>query len=112
MLGRPGGAIWISAPMQAAYCRLHELGFAHSVETWLDDRLVGGLYGVRIGAVFFGESMFSRATDASKVALVHLVARLNRGGAVDPVAAYRAAGYRRKVAEERPAVVSGGGGIV
>ena len=56
------------------------MGCCHSVECWQDGKLVGGLYGVRIGAVFFGESMFSRVTDASKVALVHLVARLNAGG--------------------------------
>ena len=75
---RPGQAgTWISAPMQAAYCRLHELGFAHSVETWLDDRLVGGLYGVAIGRMFYGESMFSHATDASKIALAHLCRHLD-----------------------------------
>jgi leucyl/phenylalanyl-tRNA--protein transferase len=56
------------------------MGHCHSVECWQDGKLVGGLYGVRIGAAFFGESMFSRVTDASKVALVHLVARLNAGG--------------------------------
>jgi len=63
---------WITAEMQAAYCRMHELGHAHSVETWHGDRLVGGLYGIAIGRVFFGESMFSHATDASKIALAHL----------------------------------------
>jgi leucyl/phenylalanyl-tRNA---protein transferase len=63
---------WIIPEMQFAYLRLHELGFAHSVETWHDDKLVGGLYGIAIGGVFFGESMFSRATDASKIALAHL----------------------------------------
>lgn len=72
----PGGGTWITAEMYAAYCRLHELGYAHSVESWLDDRLVGGLYGVALGGVFFGESMFSRATDASKVAFAHLVRQL------------------------------------
>ena len=56
------------------------MGFAHSVETWHADQLVGGLYGLSLGGAFFGESMFSRATDASKVALVHLVARLRQGG--------------------------------
>ena len=61
------------------YTQLHSLGHAHSIEAWHDNRLVGGLYGVHIGAAFFGESMFSRATDASKVALVHLVARLRHG---------------------------------
>ena len=59
-----------------AYARLHEMGFAHSVETWQDNALVGGLYGVSIGGAFFGESMFHRQRDASKVALVHLVNRL------------------------------------
>ena len=63
---------WITDEMQQAYIRLHELGFAHSVEVWLDDELVGGLYGIAIGMVFFGESMFSRVSDASKVALVRL----------------------------------------
>jgi leucyl/phenylalanyl-tRNA--protein transferase len=62
------------------YTELHELGFAHCVETWRDGRLVGGLYGVAIRGLFAGESMFSRETDASKVALVHLVSRLRRGG--------------------------------
>lgn len=64
---------WITPEMQAAYCRLHELGFAHSVECWQGGVLVGGLYGVCLGKCFFGESMFHRVTDASKVALVHLV---------------------------------------
>lgn len=78
---RPGQAgTWISAPMQAAYCRLHELGFAHSVETWLDDRLVGGLYGVAIGRMFYGESMFSLTADASKIAFAHLVRFLETQG--------------------------------
>jgi leucyl/phenylalanyl-tRNA--protein transferase len=65
---RPGGT-WLSPEMQAAYIRLHEMGYAHSVETWLGGRLVGGLYGVALGGVFFGESMFSRERDASKIAL-------------------------------------------
>lgn len=64
---------WIDEPMAVAYQRLHALGWAHSVETWSDGELVGGLYGVAIAGLFAGESMFSRATDASKVALVHLV---------------------------------------
>lgn len=63
---------WITAEMQAAYGRLHALGYAHSIETWHGDRLVGGLYGIAIGRAFFGESMFSHATDASKIALAHL----------------------------------------
>ena len=71
---------WINADILAAYEGLHRLGFAHSVECRVGGELVGGLYGVSLGAAFFGESMFSRATDASKVALVHLVARLRRGG--------------------------------
>ena len=68
---RPGGT-WLSPEMRAAYLRLHKLGYAHSVETWLNDRLVGGLYGIAIGNVFFGESMFSLERDASKVALKRL----------------------------------------
>ncbi|MFO1035014.1 MAG: leucyl/phenylalanyl-tRNA--protein transferase [Hyphomicrobiales bacterium] len=71
---------WINSRILNLYTGLHEMGHCHSVECWQGHRLVGGLYGVRLGAVFFGESMFSRATDASKVALVHLVARLNAGG--------------------------------
>ena len=65
---------WITPEMRLAYCQLHALGFAHSVETWQGEELVGGLYGVNVGRVFFGESMFSRQSDASKVALVALVA--------------------------------------
>lgn len=64
---------WITSDMQRAYEDLHERGFAHSIETYRDEELVGGLYGVRMGAVFFGESMFSRERDASKIALTHLV---------------------------------------
>jgi leucyl/phenylalanyl-tRNA---protein transferase len=64
---------WITAAMQEAYCRLHELGYAHSAEAWRGGELVGGVYGVRLGAVFFGESMFSREPDASKAALAGLV---------------------------------------
>ncbi len=71
---------WISGEMQAAYRHLHELGYAHSVETWVDDRLAGGLYGVAIGAMFYGESMFAHVTDASKIALVHLVGYLKENG--------------------------------
>lgn len=72
---RDGG--WISRDVAAAYTELHRLRHAHSVETWLDGQLVGGLYGVAIGGLFAGESMFSRARDASKVALVHLVGLLS-----------------------------------
>jgi leucyl/phenylalanyl-tRNA--protein transferase len=73
---------WINREIVRSYCRLHALGYAHSVETWQYGRLVGGLYGVALGGAFFGESMFSTTSDASKVALVHLVARLRRGGFV------------------------------
>jgi len=69
---------WISEEVKEGYRALHRLGFAHSVETWREDALAGGLYGVSIGAAFFGESMFHCETDASKVALVHLVERLRR----------------------------------
>jgi len=71
---------WITSEMRAAYLKLHRLGYAHSVETWRGDALVGGLYGVHLGGVFFGESMFSRERDASKVALAHLVAACEHNG--------------------------------
>ena len=71
---------WITAPMVEAYCDLHRAGVAHSIETWLDTKLVGGLYGVALGRAFFGESMFTRATDASKLALVALVRQLECWG--------------------------------
>ncbi|MDO8605688.1 MAG: leucyl/phenylalanyl-tRNA--protein transferase [Phaeospirillum sp.] len=71
---------WINEEIVRLFVELFRLGLAHSVETWRDGRLVGGLYGLGLGAAFFGESMFSRETDASKVALVHLVARLKLGG--------------------------------
>jgi leucyl/phenylalanyl-tRNA--protein transferase len=71
---------WINAEILALYTELHRTGFAHSVECWNGTQLVGGLYGVSLGAAFFGESMFSCERDASKVALVHLVARLIAGG--------------------------------
>jgi leucyl/phenylalanyl-tRNA--protein transferase len=73
---------WIDAVILASYCRLHRLGFAHSVECWDADGLQGGLYGVALGGAFFGESMFSRKTDASKIALVELVRHLRAAGAV------------------------------
>ena len=76
--GAPG--TWLGKDMQAAYLALHRAGHAHSFETWQEGRLVGGLYGVAIGRAFFGESMFSRATDASKVALAALVAELRARG--------------------------------
>jgi leucyl/phenylalanyl-tRNA---protein transferase len=75
-----GEGTWLSAEMQEAYCRLHALGHAHSVECWQGERLVGGLYGVALGAVFFGESMFSLAPNSSKAALVVLVRRLQEWG--------------------------------
>lgn len=71
---------WITAEMQEAYTHLHHLGFAHSIETWSGERLVGGLYGVALGPVFFGESMFSLVPDASKVALVDLCRAMQAGG--------------------------------
>ena len=67
---------WITGEMIEAYCQLHQMGFAHSVECWLDDELAGGLYGISLGGVFFGESMFSNQTNGSKVALVSLVNKL------------------------------------
>lgn len=71
---------WITAEMKQAYLNLHRLGFAHSVESWAGDELVGGLYGVSLGKVFFGESMFTRRSDASKVAFAHLNTQLKRWG--------------------------------
>lgn len=76
----PEGGTWINALIEDACNRLHAEGHAHSVECWQDGVLVGGLYGISLGRAFFGESMFSRARDASKVALAHLVARLRAGG--------------------------------
>lgn len=76
----PEGGTWITAEMVKAYVQLHELGYAHSVETWQGGRLVGGLYGVALGSIFFGESMFTRVPDASKVALVSLVRQLQAWG--------------------------------
>lgn len=73
---------WINDPIRLLYNELHEIGNAHSVEAWYEDQLVGGLYGVSLGRAFFGESMFSRRTNASKVALVHLVERLKERGFV------------------------------
>jgi leucyl/phenylalanyl-tRNA--protein transferase len=78
---RPGRLeTWINAPIQQLYGALFARGLAHSVECWRDGQMVGGLYGVSLGAAFFGESMFSTQTDASKVALMHLVGRLKVGG--------------------------------
>ncbi len=71
---------WIDSGILESYCALHDLGFAHSVECWDEDGLQGGLYGVALGKAFFGESMFSRKTDASKIALVYLVQKLRNNG--------------------------------
>ena len=79
MANRQDGS-WINEQLIAAYEQLHRLGFAHSVECWQDDQLVGGLYGVSLGGAFFGESMFHSRPNASKVALVHLVERLRERG--------------------------------
>jgi leucyl/phenylalanyl-tRNA--protein transferase len=76
----PEGGSWITPELGAAYQRLHERGFAHSVEVWSEGHLVGGVYGVSLGGFFSGESMFHRQRDASKIALVHLVAHLRRRG--------------------------------
>jgi len=76
--GNPG--TWITPQMVEAYEALHRAGHAHSLETWIGDELAGGLYGVALGRVFFGESMFTRATDASKIALAHLARQLERWG--------------------------------
>ena len=77
---RPGPGNWITADMLTAYNTLHRLGHAHSVEVWHEGALAGGLYGVTVGGLFAGESMFTRVTDASKVALVHVVERLKERG--------------------------------
>ena len=72
------GGTWIGDAIIDAYCALHAAGYAHSVETWMDGELVGGLYGIALGRVFFGESMFVRRTDASKIAFAHLLVQLRR----------------------------------
>ncbi|NOX46437.1 MAG: leucyl/phenylalanyl-tRNA--protein transferase, partial [Chlorobi bacterium] len=77
---KEGDGTWITKEMQEAYIKLHDAGFAHSVETYLDDRLVGGLYGISLGKAFFGESMFHFERDASKIALYSLVARMKEWG--------------------------------
>lgn len=71
---------WINGPIRELFAQLHQLGHAHSIEVWRDDMLAGGLYGLRLGSAFCGESMFSRMRDGSKIALAHLVARLRAGG--------------------------------
>jgi leucyl/phenylalanyl-tRNA---protein transferase len=73
-------ATWITDEIVHAYSELHQLGYAHSIETWINDKLVGGLYGVAIGKMFYGESMFHRVTDGSKLAFVHLVKQLQAQG--------------------------------
>lgn len=108
---------WINAEIRSLYIQLHASGFAHSVEVWRERRLVGGLYGVSLGAAFFGESMFSRERDASKVALVHLIARLKAGGYLLLDAQFQTAhlkslgaveisreSYRKRLAEAVPKV--------
>ncbi|MCC6144710.1 MAG: leucyl/phenylalanyl-tRNA--protein transferase [Candidatus Hydrogenedentes bacterium] len=76
---RPGQrGTWITPEMEAAYVRLHEAGYAHSAECWQGDRLVGGIYGVSLGAIFFGESMFSQVSDGSKVAITRLLQQMDR----------------------------------
>jgi leucyl/phenylalanyl-tRNA--protein transferase len=77
---REQAGTWIHEDMIAAYTELHQKGVAHSVEIWMDGNLVGGLYGISIGRMFYGESMFSHATNASKIALAHLTAQLQRWG--------------------------------
>ena len=74
------GGTWLTPAMRAAYVGLHRLGLAHSIEVWQDGALAGGIYGVAIGRMFFGESMFSRRTDGSKIAMAHLAAQLERWG--------------------------------
>ena len=76
----PDAGTWLTHDMVEAYCRLHEMGYAHSVESWFEGELVGGLYGLSLGTVFFGESMFTRRSDASKVAFVRLVEHLQEWG--------------------------------
>jgi leucyl/phenylalanyl-tRNA--protein transferase len=79
--GRPGRRVtWINEPIRRLYGELFRMGHVHTVEAWREGKMVGGLYGVKLGAAFFGESMFSVERDASKVALVHLVERLRKGG--------------------------------
>lgn len=99
--GRPEGT-WISPALIRAYEGLHREGFAHSVEAWEGEDLVGGLYGVSIGGAFFGESMFHRRTDASKVALVALVARLRERGFILLDAQARTQHLRQFGCEEIP----------
>lgn len=76
----PGGGTWITDEMMSTYTRLHQMGYGHSIEVWHDEKLVGGLYGLALGSAFFGESMYSHAPDASKVALVHLAKKASSHG--------------------------------
>ena len=76
----PNGGTWLTSEMLEAYCRLHELGLAHSVEAWENGQIVGGLYGVALGKVFFGESMFAKVSNASKAAFITLVRKLQEKG--------------------------------
>lgn len=78
--GKGRSQTWINGEIRDLFCALHQTGYAHSVEAWQDGQLAGGLYGLALGGAFMGESMFSRARDASKIALIHLCARLWRGG--------------------------------
>jgi leucyl/phenylalanyl-tRNA--protein transferase len=96
---------WIDGQIVEAYCELHRRGFAHSVETWMEGQLVGGLYGVTVGGLFAGESMFSRATDSSKIALVYLVERLRERGFVLLDTQYATPHLRRFGAIEIPRLV-------
>jgi len=93
-------ATWITPTIVDLYCELHKRGFAHSVETWIDRRLAGGLYGVALGGLFAGESMFSRVADSSKIALVHLVERLRSNGFVLHDTQFLTAHLRRFGAQE------------
>ena len=76
----PGGGTWITDEMMSTYTQLHQMGYGHSIEVWHDEKLVGGLYGLALGSAFFGESMYSHAPDASKIALVHLAQIANSHG--------------------------------
>ena len=79
---KPGEGTWLTEDMIEAYCHLHDMGYAHSVESWHEDELAGGLYGLALGKIFFGESMFARHDDASKVAFIQLVEHLQQWGYV------------------------------
>lgn len=74
------GGTWITDEMERAYINLHELGYAHSVEVWLENELVGGLYGIKLGNIYFGESMYSKVSNASKIGFIHLIKDLSEKG--------------------------------